>query len=160
MAPIRTKKIPIALRMALYISILLLLVMISGLIWSLSSFNSPVFREPIITTPTPTTQPQDVVNLQSEIASLQDEVKFFQQQLDSISQVPTNPATALQLTEIKNSLEGLNGRIGDIENALLDNPEKALSITLLRKDMQLLQEKFDSNTESMRDEINRVSSLN
>jgi len=91
---------------------------------------------------------------------LQDEVKFFQQQLDSISQVPTNPATALQLTEIKNSLEGLNGRIGDIENALLDNPEKALSITLLRKDMQLLQEKFDSNTESMRDEINRVSSLN
>jgi hypothetical protein len=165
MPQIRKKKRPLSItersaRITAVTTILVALCGVTGAIIS-SMLTSPSLSSRFFNiTPISTTQPQDVSNLQSEIVSLQDEVKLLRQQLDSISQVPTNSATASELVEIKNSLEGLDSRIGVIEQAVLDNPEKALSITLLRKDMQLLQEKYDANTEGIRDENNRVSSLN
>jgi hypothetical protein len=124
---------------------------------SVTAYGQYITAKTIAPTPIPS---QNITALQSELSGLQGEVKSLQQQLDSISQTTTDTANAAKLARIESSINELNNRMGVIEQAILDNPEKALSITLLKKDMQVLQDKYEANTQVVQNEINRVSGLN
>jgi hypothetical protein len=118
-------------------------------------------------TPTPT-KPNPIVSItpnatpnlgeiQLEISQLRTEVKSLQQQLDALNQKPSNAA---QLAEINNKIAPIDKRLADLEQIILDNPSKALSLVLINKDIDTIQQRQETDLQALRDEISRVYGLN
>lgn len=104
--------------------------------------------------PTLTTVPQD---LPTQVAVLQREVAILREEVDSLTQVvASNP----DFDELCTDLQALDERISIIEQAILDNPARALQLTLLSQEMNNLESRYESGLEDTRREIERIYDLN
>jgi hypothetical protein len=57
-------------------------------------------------------------------------------------------------------LRGVDDRLGKLEKAILDDPEKALSIPILRNDIAATKTAYGSEMNALRGEIARIYDLN
>jgi len=107
-------------------------------------------------TPTATSVPPD---LPTQVALLQGEIATLRQELDSLTQrVASNPSP--DSVALREDLQSLDQRLAVIEQAVLDNPERALQLTLLNREMDNLKVKYQSDFEGIRQEIQRIYDLN
>jgi len=99
--------------------------------------------------------------ISTQVATLQNEVVQLRQDVDTLSNVITsttssNPDMAVLAVKI----ESLDKRLSGIEQAVLNNPAKALELTLLTRDMDNLKSTYQSDSERTRQEIERVYNQN
>jgi hypothetical protein len=143
---VETRYIPVIV--SIIASLATILVSLFGLIPSLVS-----------TLPTPTSIPQSV---STQIASMQSEIAILKQDVNSLSQVisTTTPNQSPDIVVINANLESLDKRLSTIEQAVLDNPSRALELTLLSRDMDTLKETYQSDLANTRAEIERIYSFN
>lgn len=117
------------------------------------SFDTPT---PTLATPTPVPP-----SLPTQVAALQSEVAALRQELNTLTQtIASNPNANPDIIALRADLQSIDGRLSVIEQAVLDNPAKALQLTLLSREMNNLKANYQSDFESMRQEIGRIYDLN
>ena len=94
--------------------------------------------------------------IQTEIAQLRLDIKNVQQKVDSLNQNQNSS----EIAKINSQVASIDTRLSTLEQVVLDNPAKALSIILLNKDIESIQQRQDSDMQALRDEISRVYGLN
>ncbi|MGQ0604116.1 MAG: hypothetical protein ACT4QE_20740, partial [Anaerolineales bacterium] len=73
--------------------------------------------------------------LQTEIAQVRLDLATINQKLDALS------GSSIELTETKGEVNSINTRLSSIEQLILDNPAKALSLTLIEKDLDNIEQR-------------------
>jgi hypothetical protein len=107
-------------------------------------------------TPTPiftSTQQTSQNDLTVRLNQLESDVTQMRQELDTLSQVPSSN---LDIVFLQDKLTSIDNRLTKIENVILDNPEKALELTLLQKDFEDLKTSYQSDISQTRRDIDRV----
>jgi len=138
-----------------------LLAAIIAIIFSATSLQSisvgPIELDIPTATPSPVTPiPQSIP---AQVAVLQDEVAVMRQELDALTQMMASNPNPDAVT-LRTDLDSLDERLSLIEEAILDNPARALQFTLLSREMEDLQETYESDLESTRQEIERIYDFN
>lgn len=82
------------------------------------------------------------------------------QKLDLISEVPESHGWKIQASDLTNQTQEIKASLQALENALTVNPEKALAVPILRKDLDNLEKSLRSELQQTRNEINRMYDLN
>ena len=94
--------------------------------------------------------------MQTEISQMHIEIKNIQQKVDTLS----NNHESSEITVVNKKIAIIDTRLSSIEQVILDDPAKALSIVLIRKDIESIQQRQDENMQAQNNEINRVFGLN
>jgi hypothetical protein len=80
------------------------------------------------------------------LRQLQGEVTALQKAQAAIAQLPTKDRATVQIAALAGRLEAIERRQSQVEQVILNNPEKALSMPLMRRDIENLR---DNNTQSL-----------
>ena len=81
------------------------------------------------------------------------ELNSIKSQLANITKVPKDVAVALEITNLKDQVKDLESQIKIINEAIMQSPEKALNIPMLRKDVDALKLQYENATKSLEREI-------
>lgn len=118
-------------------------------------------------TPTQPAQVSDLTELETKLSDLETsfttietQLSSLEQRIEAIAQVPTNSAVNSEIVQIQNDIESLDTSLSNLEQVILDDPTKALQITLISKDMENLQQTYESDFQTTREEIGRVYEQN
>jgi len=84
----------------------------------------------------------------------------FRNQVDALKNPDTNTEVGAQTALIRSDIAVLTSRVKTLEDGLLDNPEKALAIPLIRKDIQKLEVSYQENIAAMTQNIDRIYDQN
>lgn len=95
----------------------------------------------------------DLRNLQTRIVDIQKQLRILTE-----ADMSTNFGT--QIATVRSEMEAANTRIRNLEEGLLENPVKALSVPLLRNDLENLKRTYRENLESMAKSIDQVYEQN
>jgi len=87
-------------------------------------------------------------------------VVALQQTVDTLSDTPQAASLDVEFAQIDSSLSSLDSRLQRIERAILDDPVKVLEVTLLRRDIEDIQQKYPGDLQSVREEIARLYEFN
>jgi len=98
-------------------------------------------------------------SLSTEVTALQNEIKALRNQMDTLSHaVVLNPNS--NVVAFRTYLKALDKRLLVIEQAVLDNPAKALELTLLSREIDNLKASHQFNFENTRREVERIYDFN
>lgn len=92
-------------------------------------------------------QTHELSFMKNELAKIRDEVRKFPDK--SISN---------NLSIVIRRIESLDDRLTLLEKAIEANPEKALAIPMMRKDMELSQTKFENSLQIVSKDVERIDS--
>jgi hypothetical protein len=98
-----------------------------------------------------------VEELKVEVGDLQKQLKVTEESLTSAtSQKPTN----IEISLLNSRVSNIENQIKALADALGQTPDKALSVPLLRKDLENLKESNHRDLEVVESEVNRVYDQN
>ena len=100
----------------------------------------------------------EVVKLSQEL--LAKKLSALDYKLSAILAASTNGTPSADYAAIKTVLDDLSSRLAALEKSLLDNPEKALSVPLLRQDLENLKLSYRSDGAEYTRQIDRVYDQN
>jgi hypothetical protein len=117
--------------------------------------------------PLATTSPKTIVGiaadslhkLSNEIYDLKRNLADIRNQLDSFKTLSEESKVGLQLAGLRTEIEKTQSSLSKIEDVILDNPSKALSLPLLQKDMENLRQSYKTDLGATKDEISRIYDL-
>ena len=91
-----------------------------------------------------------------DIAGVRNETKNIVSQIDAITGLPDDAKIGLRLTGVEQQMSTLQTTIDIIETAVVDNPERAMSIPVLRKDLEALSSEVHGDIGGLGKEIERL----
>lgn len=98
-------------------------------------------------------------NHESTIA-IRSDLSDLKKEISAITSVPDGAAWKKESIAIKQRVATLESKLRALENALTSNPEKALAVPILRKDLDNAQKVFKSEVSQTRAEVNRLYDQN
>lgn len=102
----------------------------------------------------------DISLLKNDLGKLRSEMAAIQKALTiSPKPLPEN-ATMLAFSELSTQVATISGRIKSLEDAISASPEKALSIPLIRKDLEALQRVQIDEKATNKSELERLYDFN
>jgi hypothetical protein len=96
----------------------------------------------------------------NEIPVMRDQLAQLSSALAGISHVPPEAKVSAAVGELSQKAEQLSARLKLLEDAILETPDKALSIPLLRKDLENQRTMAANDSAAIRQEIAQISDLN
>ena len=103
---------------------------------------------------------KDVADLHAQIDQLDRDLMSVKNQLRALTNVPEDTKVAIQLKGIDDSLNDLKARHEKLENAISNNPAKAIEVPLLRKDLDNLKDSQQQNLLALKQGVDQVYDLN
>lgn len=97
-----------------------------------------------------------------EIDSLKGQINQISESIRNASDATEGDGVSFKLIDLESRIENISNQLGiikTIENAIVDSPERAMSIPILRKDMDSLQKGIADDVASLRTEIERIYDL-
>ena len=94
--------------------------------------------------------------IQSTVKSSLSEIENLKRQLNTLSNPPTAGAISIKIEDITQRISGLEKKMSTIETAIVDSPERAMSIPILRRDLDSLRTDVRSDLAGTKQEIDRV----
>ena len=91
--------------------------------------------------------------LSRDLNYLKQEVLTIKNKVDALSNVPEGGPVAARFKELEVKLISTDEKLSSIRRAIMQSPEKALEIPMLRRDIQALQSQYDNATKSLEREI-------
>lgn len=98
--------------------------------------------------------------LREDFESQQAEIKAIKNRIRDLTKIDPSINSGNQLVAIQSELKTVLTRIETLEKGLLANPEKALSLPLLRKDLENLEKIYKQDIEAMASNVDRVYDQN
>ncbi len=103
---------------------------------------------------------KEIKILDKRIQLLSDTLATIQSRLDKLQKIPKQTKITLQMDNINKEIGLIKESLSVINNAILDNPTKALTIPLLRKDLENLENTYKENFGAIRQDVIRVYDQN
>ena len=103
---------------------------------------------------------KEIKILDKRIQLLSDTLATIQSRLDKLQKIPKQTKITLQMDNINQEIGLIKESLSVINNAILDNPTKALTIPLLRKDLENLENTYKENFGAIRQDVIRVYDQN
>lgn len=97
-----------------------------------------------------------VKKLETDIALLLKENLEIRKQLKSYSDLPHEANTRSAYVSLKTKINIIDERLGAIERAIMDSPERSLSIPLIRKDLDQNEKRINQTHGILKAEIDRL----
>ncbi len=97
--------------------------------------------------------------LNSEIIAIKKEQARLNDQINSLSSTTSPNTLAVEVVGLRNSANNVDQRLTKIEGIIVQDPQKALEIPLLRKDLDNLVSKTDLQIALLRQDIERSYNL-
>ena len=94
------------------------------------------------------------------IKSTETELANFRAQLESLTELGVEAKVAAQLSETQQQVVTLGERFTRLEQTILDNPNRALTVPLLQKDVESMKDAHASEIGAVRVEVARIYDLN
>jgi len=85
--------------------------------------------------------------------ALQKELEALKAQLASLQEIPNDVKVSAKLEVFEAKITQFESQLNVINKAILQSPEKALEIPMLRRDIASLQKQYENSTESLEREI-------
>lgn len=95
-----------------------------------------------------------------KLAKLQKDFDNLDSRLNEILKNTDDSETATQIAALRADVGGTGKRMDSLEQALIDNPTKALSVPLLRQDLENLKENYQQDLSAYAKQIDRVYDQN
>jgi hypothetical protein len=92
---------------------------------------------------------------QEEIKGLSDEIDKLKVQLKSIAEIPKDNPLAPKIALIESDLSKLKNDLDNLNYVIIDSPNKALQIPLLKKDMDSMKKEIILRFSSLEKSINK-----
>ncbi|MFT0862482.1 hypothetical protein [Ancylobacter sp. G4_0304] len=89
----------------------------------------------------------------SEISSKVDYI------IKSLTEIPDNDKIAISITQLAMRVELVENNLKDIKSIISQNPEDALNVVLLKKDLQFLRERAQEKIEEQNDKIDKIYNI-
>ncbi|EHK7543265.1 hypothetical protein ICR46_003605 [Vibrio cholerae] len=89
-------------------------------------------------------------------SELESELAVLKAQLGELTKVPENVSISSTLTEFERKLNSLEKQVTAINSVILESPEKAIEIPMLKRDIKSMQERYESSIDSLEREIARA----
>lgn len=83
---------------------------------------------------------QEIQEMRTTIDSLREGLVILKKDLENLGKLPEDYPANIQFAKIENNVKGLDGRLQALETTILDNPMKALSVPLIKKELESLKE--------------------
>jgi len=93
---------------------------------------------------------------QKETPELTKQIEELKNQFAALKSIPTESKIAAQLSEFESKLIILDSEVKVINKAILQSPEKALEIPMLKKDIATLQKQYENSTALLEREMSRA----
>ena len=84
---------------------------------------------------------------------IEKELNSIKSQLSNITKLPKDVAITLGINNLRDKVKDLEKQINTINEAIMQSPEKALNIPMLRKDVNALKLQYENTTKSLEREI-------
>jgi 5-bromo-4-chloroindolyl phosphate hydrolysis protein len=104
-------------------------------------------------------QVNDISTVKTDVAQIRNEVQEIQQNIRDLAKDP-NSLTALELKTLNTNITDAQTKLANVEKILMDTPERALELPLLRRDMDNLKATYQSELASTRQSVDRVYDQN
>jgi len=94
--------------------------------------------------------------LSSDFEVVNVKLERLKQQLEIVQELPKDISVATSIELIQKDVEYLNNKFKSIEKVILNSPEKALEIPMLKRDIESLQKQQNLSIQSLGREISRA----
>ncbi len=98
--------------------------------------------------------------LEKRISTMQADLTRLGSELQTIQQLPSGSRPPAEVQALTVQIGGLDKRLSGIEAAVVESPDKALAVPMLRKDIENLRASYQSEISAAREEVNRLYDLN
>lgn len=92
----------------------------------------------------------------SNADKIQRDIESLKNQITSITAIPKDLAVSAKLQDIEIKLNDISSQVVTINNAIMQSPEKALEIPMLKRDIVALQNQYKVSTRALEREIGRA----
>ena len=96
----------------------------------------------------------------SDIASIKSDLAQMKKGLQSVSSLPKGSEWKAEISKLSHQVSNISERMTALESALTVDPSKALSVPILRKDLDSAEKNLRSELTQTRSEINRIYDQN
>lgn len=97
---------------------------------------------------------------QERLILISTNLENFKKSVKSLSSIPDGHGCKTEAAQVRQEIISLGNRLSALENALTLNPEKALAVPILRKDLENIEQTLHSELIQAKAEINRVYEQN
>lgn len=118
--------------------------------------SDKVIRPPFRHVPAPVITDERVL---SDISSIRTELLSVKSQLDKVRVLSKETASALKIEELDSTVSDLLSQVSKLSRAIVEDPEEAVSSTLLRKELDLMRSEHKSSISMLTQQIEHVSGL-
>jgi predicted PurR-regulated permease PerM len=102
----------------------------------------------------------EIDSLESSLDNLDEDVDEIKQRLKALEETDPTTDAGRQISLFRSELQAFHNRLETLEKGLLDTPQKALSMPLLRNDLENLKKTYNEDIEVMAKNIDRVYDQN
>ena len=90
------------------------------------------------------------------LVDLESQIEQIKAQLEGIKELPSDLPVSSKIKEIEAKIDSVNTKLDGLNKAILESPEKALALPLLRRDMDSLQKQYVSAVNNLEEEVSRA----
>ena len=101
-----------------------------------------------------------IANQNEKLIKLQSDLKLIGSSIDTLTNLPEGSEWKIEASKISQSVIKIDGKLSALEAALTLNPEKALAIPILRKDLDNVKQSIHSELRQTKSEIDRIYDQN
>ena len=98
----------------------------------------------------------DVGYSRERMVDLESDIAAIKAQLEGIKELPSDLPVSSKVKEIEAKIDTVNSKLDALNKAILESPEKALALPLLRRDMDSLQKQYVSAVNNLEQEVSRA----
>ncbi len=140
-------------------SIVAIIIGISMII--LAIYLSITYNSFLLTTPLSQSnaQEQELEEIKSQLASVNGRLENVETVLSDIGKQPDESSLGLEISQVKVAVDNAKEKLDNLEKVILEDPNKAVSIPLLQKDMENMKSLSDSQIQSLQQSVNQLYAL-
>jgi uncharacterized protein YoxC len=128
----------------------------------LAVYLSITYQSFLLTSPLPqssSSQTQALNDINSQLTDINGRLENVETVLSDIEKKPDQSSLGLEVSQIKVSVTDIQDKVNSLENIILDDPNKAVAIPLLQKDMENMKSLSDSQIQSLQQSVNQLYAL-
>lgn len=84
------------------------------------------------------------------------QVKDIDAKLKGISELPKELPVASKIIELETKIENIQKSLNDLNKIIVESPEKALELPLVRRDISAMEQKIDSSVKNVETQLARA----
>ena len=100
-------------------------------------------------------EPTQQVRL-SDYRDLEAELDLIKSQVSALNSIPEETVVSVKLAKVEVEIEQLASKLDALNKVIMQSPEKAIEIPMLKRDISSLQKQYEYAVESLQNQITRA----